>query len=374
MFRLGCLALAIGGACLAACDAPRPVGAFTPAYDDPDDHFARKNDAAVAVAVTKPRGDAGTASNTGDPSDTGDTIDTSGMDEPTGDRSDGGAAPADVTPSEGPLAGLVGNYLVRMDNYSSATATKDGTTLKVSNRVSNLFVVKLTAQDDGTLLGREFLCDQTYWNSCDMGCTGHNAWQTTLDDRVPKFFASRVIDRTYTVDSKTGTLEAKESAIALGFDAGEGGKIDPKAALPTDKSDSHVWHLDSSDSADPVGVRTRIKVDSLKSAPPLTLTQALDCTLSSVQIYATKFNGQLDLNAKSPLDGKSFSLDTTGSSAQSLVVTPNDTGSRTYCTKANLDGTTPADAVSWVRFKRYTGVNCPADFETKFPGSTVSSM
>lgn len=375
-FWPACVALAIGGACLVACDPARPAGAFSPAYPEEgqDDGFAKKTDASAHVAPDQTAGKTPDAT----PDDTGssDTSDTSDTSEQGGSSSSSAdaASPVDVMPVGGPSAGLKGSYLVRMDNYSSASATKDGTTLLVHNRLSNLFVVTLTPQEDGTVLSHEVLCDQTYWNYCDTGCTKHDAWTTSLDSRVAKFFAGRAFDRTYTVDT-AGKLVAPLSAMALGFEAGEGGRVDVGAPLPTSKSDSHVWHLNPSDSANPSGVRTEFTINSLASAPPLTLTQAVDCIVSSVQIYATTFSGQVDLKAKDPLDGKSFVLDTSGSQGLSLEVTAKGVGSNTYCTKANVDGATPADEKSWIRFKRRAlgEVNCPADFESKFPGSTVST-
>ena len=374
--RLGCVALALGGACLVACDAPRPDGAFTPAYQDgQDDGFAMKN-GADAAAPDEQSDD--TSDDNGDTSGTVGSSGSSGTSKPgtskpgtsNAGREDA-AVPPEATPSQGPLANLEGKYLVRMDNYSSASATKDGTTLLVHNRVSNLFVVTLTAQDDNTLQAHESLCEQAYWNDCEKGCTTRDAWKTTLDTRVPKFFAGRTIDRLYTVDA-TGKLDAPLSAIALGFDAGEGGLVvDLKAPLPTSKSDSHVWHLNPSDSANPSGVRTEFKINSLKST--LGLTQSVDCIVSSVQVYATKFSAQVDLRSKDALDGKSFPLVTEGSQGLSLDVTSNAPGSSSYCTKANVDGATPADEQSWIRFKRYpgSGVGCPTDFESKFPGITT---
>ncbi|MDB4972114.1 MAG: hypothetical protein JWN48_455 [Myxococcaceae bacterium] len=331
---LGALSLLL----LGACEMERPAGAFTPDGGREDDGFTDMKSDTAGDEPDDPEPDAAS----GDP------------DQPT---PEGGT----VQPS-GPFAAVTGKYLVRMDNYSTAEAVQNGVTLQVKNRISNLYYVSID-EVDGQLVGHEKLCGQTYWNSCTKGCSRPDAWTVTLDTRVPKFFADyQIVDRKYNVDAQ-GNLTAELSAITLGFNPPDGETASVMTALPSSTSDARVWHLVAPTDDSVVGLRARIRATLLG---PAGLQVALDCTVSGVQVYATSFQGQVDLASKSALSDKSFRLDTTGSSGASIAFS-----SGMYCTQENLDGTMPSDQVSVISFKSTTGVNCPPDFDSRFPGSTT---
>jgi hypothetical protein len=328
--RLSLVSLAL----LASCDLTRPGGAFQPKEYDPRQHGFGDEDA--------------------DLPDEDPSSDDAGEQTDPPDGSDG--PPVVVDPAN-PLSVLQGLYLMRVDVYSTASATSLGNTLTLNSRVSNLMIASLTPKDDGTLTAHETLCTQSYYHECVSNCSG---WKTDVDPELPKLCVSRVIDRDYTV-SAAGAFSAAASTIPIGFN-----EVDGNGALPVDPTDARVWTMGTPDQ-DRYGVNTHLTA----KIGPLGTT-SLDCIVSTVQRFATSFAGTLDLKTygKDALVQKPMLADTAASTAATIYV---DGVPTQYCNKAQLDTTSQQapNEISVVRFKRYTGLNCPtseAAYEALFPG------
>ncbi|MDB4989573.1 MAG: hypothetical protein JWN04_4751 [Myxococcaceae bacterium] len=328
--RLATLALTL----LAGCELSRPEGAFVP-------------DARTASPDQHGFGDAASP-------DDGPQHDDAGMAQ---NEPDTGIIMGDPG---NPLSALTGWYLMRVDVYSTASASSLGNTLTLKSRVSNLMVAGLSLKADGTLTAHETLCTQSYYHECVSNCSG---WRTDVDPGVPKQCMNRVIDRDYVV-SPTGALQVGASAFAIGFNETDA------PALPADQTDPRVWKLGTPDQAR-YGVNTHLTAQ----LGPLGTTM-LDCYVGTAQRFSTSFAGKLDLKTygKDALVQKPMLVDTSPSTAATIYV---DGTPAQYCDKMTLKTTsqqTP-DEISVVRFKRYGGVNCPtstsgyeAAYEAAFPG------
>jgi hypothetical protein len=331
------------GLVLAACEVPRPGGAFNPrdAYSAANHGFGETeagtdDDPGVAipdppVAVTM-----------------------------TG-RSDASVVttPPVTTPPDptNPVSLLQGRYLMRVDLYSTASASSAGSTLTLNNRISNMLVATLTLQSDGTLASHEVLCNQTYQSECISSCTN---WVTAVDHDLPKKCVGSVVDRAYAVDAH-GKLQAAAAVLPIGF------VEDPNvSALPTDHTDPRVWVF-GDPSENRFGVNTHLTATLGK--PPL-LTEKLDCVVSSVQRFSTVFSGQLDMAkfGKDALVQKPMSVDSSATTGKTIYV---DGVPTMYCNKNSLNMTSESsDALTTVRFQHYEGANCPGTaqaYDALFP-------
>ncbi|MDB4972113.1 MAG: hypothetical protein JWN48_454 [Myxococcaceae bacterium] len=316
-----------------ACDVARPDGSFMPVAEQHSEHGFGRADAEVPLET---EGDAS---------------------RPATEAPDGGQPPSVVSDPGNPLAVLQGSYLMRVEVYSTASASKLGNTLTLKSRVSNLMVAAVRLKSDGTLGAHETLCTQSYTHECVSNCSN---WTTTVDPELPKHCVSRAVDRDYVV-SASGALRVAPSVIAIGFDEQDG-----ISALPTDPSDPRVWHMGAPDE-ERYGVNTHLTatLGSLATVP-------LSCYVGTVQRFSTAFSGQLDLTTfgADALVQKPMLADSGPSSAATIYVDgqPSD-----YCNKAQLDSAsqqTP-DEITVVRFKRYDGVECPtsqAAYDAVFPG------
>ena len=323
------LALAASGLGLVACEVPRPAGAFEP------------RDAYSAASHGFGLPEAGSSDD--DPVEVPDPMmPTSPAGHP--DASTAVTAPPD--PSN-PASLLQGRYLMRVDLYSTASASSAGTTLTLTNRISNLLVATLTLQADGTLASHETLCNQTYDSHCVSSCSN---WVTEVDRDLPKKCVSSVVDRAYSVDA-SGKLQAAAALMPIGF------VEDPNVkALPTDQTDPRVWVF-GDPSANRYGVNTHLT--ATLGTPPL-LTEKLDCVVATVQRFSTVFSGQLDLKfGKDALVQKPMLADSSATTGKTIYV---DGVPTMYCNKNSLNMTSEAsDTLTTVRFQHYDeGANCPA--------------
>lgn len=338
------LGLAVAASCLglAACESPRPAGAFVPG-----DGYS---------AASHGFGD----TDAGSPDDEV-VIPASGSSMQTGPGGHADASMATIPVDPGTPASLIqGRYLMRVDVYSTASASSAGSTLTLNNRVSNLLVATLTLQPDGTLASHEVLCNQTYQSECTSISSCSN-WVTEVDPDLPKKCVSSVVDRPYVVDA-SGKLEVASAVMPIGFveDAS-------KKALPTDQTDPRVWVF-GDPSQNRYGVNTHLTATLGK--PPL-LTEKLDCVVSTVQRFSTMFSGRLDVAkfGKDALVQKPMQVDSSATTGNTIYV---DGVPAMYCNKSSLNMTTGAgDTLATVRFQHYDdGVNCPGSakaYDALFP-------
>jgi len=335
---------------LAACDAMRPVGAYTPEAGKP-----------VTDRTELPDADSGEPEVDDDEDDVGNDEDV------TDDNVDGPDQPPDkpdasVPDPTGPFANLVDSYLMRIDQYSTASATEGSNTLTVHNRVSNLMFTKLS-DDNGKLVSKEQLCFQTYAHECVAGCASSNGWTTTLDPGLDKIFGQKAaIERKYEVED--GVLIAPMAYMALGFDTD--GAPSASTKLPTSKSDASLWKI----SDGKVALRTHLQAQ-LKSG----VVQArLSCFVTTVQLQGMGFRVD-DISGSEPLVKKDIPLDVTGSDLLTLSAEDDQSNLtvQKYCTVEQFQeraGDAAPKQANFVRFLRTNTANCPtsaADFEKRFP-------
>ncbi|HEX5658143.1 MAG TPA: hypothetical protein VFX59_13155 [Polyangiales bacterium] len=299
---------------LSACSSERPEGAYTPSYPDGGD------DCAPTPGIPYPCGEPD-ASEGGDDAP-GDDVD--GTDDVTPDF-DAGAEP-DTGPIDpgNPLAKLAGRYAMRIDYYSTASGTTAGVTLRVKNRVSNLFLTTLTP-GDGALQANEQLCLQSSAHQCDAACKD---WTTLYDTDLPPIYAAKSkIERAWTIDAASLKLKVGSAALPLGFDP-----IDAALTLPTDTDAMNVWRPGTTGSRVQRGLHTRVKGVVGPFDTPL------NCDINSALVFATDFEGTLP-NLDDGLNGyrgvvgvegqKGEVIDATGEPSQFCSVSALKTGSGT---------------------------------------------
>ena len=336
---------------LGACAASRPAGSYDSTEGQSDE---TKNDLGKVFDQKDAGADArGTDARTPAREDPGD--------EPEDEADDSSDDGDDVTPiepvdAEHPLAELAGRYLMRMDLYSTAEATEALTTLRVRNRVSNLFLVQVSTGADVThVVTRETLCHQVFEHFCEEGCT---SWKSTSDpDVAGLFFEQRPVERELAVDGASRSLTAAKAALALGFD-----ELDGENELPEDRDDERVWTLGSG-SAERSGLFTRLVAE----IPPLI---SVDCFVSTVQRFVTSFTGTLKASGALSLEDVEFKL-TAGTEAAVIWAEGTPTS---YCTTSQLNADdapsgSAVEGMQIVRFARFSGNGCPAaaDFDDLLP-------
>jgi hypothetical protein len=341
---------------LAACDAVRPAGVYTPeAGSAPPD---TSNDFEPDPELD-PEVDAGPGPGEDD-----------GASE---DEPDDGVVPVDepdaVVSPDSPFRKFEGRYLMRIDLYSTAQATEGSDTLIVHNRVSNLMLTTLS-DDNGRLVSKEQLCFQTYQHECVKGCT---KWTTSLDNTLPKVFQQKpAVERVYQVEDNR--LVAPMAYQTLGFDAS--GEPTIATALPTLPTDPSVWKLDEAGSK--AGLRTNL-VATLKSSTGL--TSGLNCVVSTVQRLGTGFTVD-DLSQANPLVGKDIPLQTDGSALKTIDADDNGSSTLTasFCKLEEFkkrENEAGGEETNVVRFMKTDSPNCPtsaAEYETMFkvPGPSAN--
>lgn len=315
---------------LAACDLPRPEGTFVEqdaSYSADGGSVAAtigRADAMVAVAPPVPGGGSGAPSGAqggtqggGLPGGSGDGGAAGGM----GGTVDAGTP---LSPAELALKKLEGRYLMRMDMYSTASATAALITISTSNRISHLIAAQLYVEN-GQLKGYEQLCYQTFAHKCTKGCSGLT---TTMSPVMTDWFVkAKPIMRDYVLSN--GMLEGRGNMLALGFDA----KTD--ARLATSADDARVW-----DSVPGSGKR-----EGLLLAIDLAALKTVRCDVYTTQTFASKIkpaklSGTADAPALAPTI--KFDLDTDGSDGATLGT------SNTDCSAD--DGPPPTAGLQYVRF------------------------
>ena len=137
----------------------------------------------------------------------------------TGGMAGGGDASAG-NPDEARLQALAGQYLMRMDMFSTATVQAlPAVKLVTRNRISYLLVTELYVEG-GQLKANERLCHQTFLHDCDEGCSTLKTtmWPAVTDKLVQQL---PVPQRSYTVSNTdlTGNTLRMDS---LDFSSGAG--------------------------------------------------------------------------------------------------------------------------------------------------------
>jgi hypothetical protein len=307
---------------LAACELPRPEGAFNEIEASVPDAASvaasiGRADAMVATAPPIPGGGAQAGMQGGVAGGTpGGSADGGG---PGGSSADAGVA---LSPEEQALRKLEGRYLMRMDMYSTASASAALITINTSNLVSHLIAAQLYVEN-GQLKGFEQLCYQTFTHKCTKGCTGLTTKMSPV--MTDWFVRAKPIVRNYVLSN--GMLEGRANTLPLGFDA----TMNP--SLPT-VEDARVW--------DPVPGGKR---EGLLLALDLAAITNVRCDVYTTQIFvtkilATKLPGASD--APSLPATLKFGLDTDGSDGATLGTSNKD------CSAG--DGPPPTDGEQYVRF------------------------
>jgi hypothetical protein len=285
---------------LAACELPRPEGAFIELEASlpdagPTSDMLMRGDATVAPPPPIPGG--GIPGTQGG-AQTGGQAGMPGGDAGAVGGGPGGAdAGAPLSPEEMALKKLEGRYLMRMDMHSTASVRASVITIDTRNLVSHLLVTQLYVEN-GQLKGNERLCHQVFAHTCVRNC---NSLKTTMSPVMTNWFVKMDTPRNYVVSN--GMLEGRSNTMALGYD----GSMDPR--LPT-LEDSRVW-------------------DSISGGPREGLVLTLDlaaiknvrCDVYTTQTFVSKFGpSRLSGSADAPsLAGTAkFSLDTTGSDGATL--------------------------------------------------------
>jgi hypothetical protein len=338
---------------LAACTAPRPGDAYAPNY----------------AATCDPKFD--DCRDAGEQSNEPPLGDDAGDDVIVDPESDAGELPGDpdatVDPSN-PRAALQGNYLVRMDYYSTATATQGVTTLKVANRVSNLFFVTLALDEAGQLKASEHLCFQNYFHKC-LTTASCKDWETKVDTALPPFFQRRHQERLITLDD-AGNLSTEQTLLPVGYDD-ENPNV---STIPSADALGTIWRLSDTDPNE-IGVFTRITA-TLSSG---LVNVSFKCKVASAQLFGVKFSGKLPKVDVASLIGLTMPIDTAGSGVKAVYAEPVDSASdpAQACNLDYLESHQPdAPEQGFVRFKKAGSfTDCPASdtaFDQAFPADPAT--
>lgn len=343
---------------LGACTSSRPDGAYTPKYEAPSSDgckagFDCETDSGTSDAVT---------------SDAGETVvENPGQDAGDSQPDPDAGEPVVVDPSN-PLSGLAGRYLMRVDYYTtdSATDSTTGTTLTLKSRVSNLFLTVL-AVGDGAVAAAEQLCDQTSTHLCVSGCRD---WKTSYSDgRLAKIKAMNPVTRKYAIDAQgLLTATADGALLRLGYDDTQFST----APIPSDKADARVWQITTSSGAMQYGMPTYLSGTLL----PLGVPTALGCEVDSVQLFATAFQGTLPTLDAAGLASKIMAVSSDGSSAFPVYASGGPTQVCDLKTLQNKAGES-SGGKAFVRFQKTTLTACPANgaaFEAAFPLPSAENL
>lgn len=286
---------------LAACELPRPEGAFIELEASVPDASStsagiERSDAAVAVAPPIPGGlggqQAGMQGGT-----VGATGGTAGGGTPGGNPGGQDAGIA-LSPQEQALKKLEGRYLMRMDMYSTATLSASIVTINTSNLISHLYVTQLYVEN-GQLKSYEQLCHQTFLHVCSKNCDLTTKMSPVMTDWF--VMAKPRLTRNYVLSN--GMLEGRANTLALGFDP------TTNPALPT-VEDNRVW--------DPV---TGGKREGLLLALNLRAIKNVSCDVYTTQIFVSKLNAtKLAGTPESPALNATlkFQLNTDGSDGATI--------------------------------------------------------
>jgi hypothetical protein len=262
----------------ASCDVPRPPGAYDPIYDAGDHQRGANFDSADASQL---KIDAGQELFTG--SGTGD----SGVRAPSLDSK---------------FADIVGAYLMRIDDFSSASTTVTNALASVEislkSRVSYLGVAFLSVDPSGRLVSRERLCHQTYALTCTEGCVSGQTVTKVYSGADKLFITVPPTTRNLTL-SDSGQLTATSSSLFAGFDATS------DASLPASNTDARVW-----DSDPDLAGKEGLFIDSVLVASTLGVTRTAECQLSTVQELKSSWQTVLTKRGDSfILHGQTIHLD-----------------------------------------------------------------
>ncbi len=296
----------------------------------------------------------------GEPDSGEDVITDDAGDQVPPDR-DGEVDAGPVDPGN-PLSALQGRYLMRVDYYSTAVASEGGNTLRVKNRISNLFITTLTA-GQGELRAVEQLCVQGSAHQCQTAsCTD---WTTTYDaDLPPLYAANSKVERAWSVDaaSRKLTVKASGALLALGFYPSQGFE------LPTSIADANVWQAGSTQAAVQRGLHTFVSATLVAG-----ISAPFRCNINSVLLFGTAFEGTLQSLDAVGLNAFRAAVDPAGTRASVLAASDASGNSLTagYCTPSQLQSSMSADDKVFVSFKN-TSANtaCPAkatDYDKLFP-------
>jgi hypothetical protein len=314
---------------LAACSPSRPDHAYRPDYDS----------GACAPIPGIP--------NSCQPDINSDdtSSDDLGDDDPgIGDGFDAGP----VDPAN-PLAKLAGRYLMRVDYYSTATATESGYTLSVQNRLSNMFLTTLTP-GDGVLHAEEKLCAQGSAHKClQNSCSD---WKTLYDDGLPAVYAEKMsgVRRDWRVDIATGQLDVPGGAmLALGFDP-----TDDQYTFPPDLAAANVWQAGTTNDPLQRGMHTLL-TGKLLVSPPL-YQPDLRCNVNTAMLFGTAFHGSIDLQDERTLNNLLVEVD---ASLDAKVLDASGVPAE-FCDKTKLSNAPPSEQKVFVRFLKVSSSSaCP---------------
>jgi hypothetical protein len=221
---------------LNACTLQRPEGAFDPVYDDPalSEPPADFDEIDASTGVDAPATD---PFGPDDPGDEPKPDRDGGGGEPTGD---GGGGPT-VDPE---LVDLLGDYWVRIDEYTNATSTVSkppapSITISVNTRTSYLGMAQIRLEG-GALVSREVLCQQSVLHDCRSGCVNGDTKTTVSPDAIVKLHQVKAVKRELSLDRAANQLIGNTLAFPLGYDGSE------DSSLPTRGDDPRVWDVDTS--------------------------------------------------------------------------------------------------------------------------------
>jgi len=288
-----------------------------------------------------------------EPEDTKPEVDAGTITKEDARVTDTGTKPVDTgtaTPDEQTtLTALSGRYLLRFDNFG--TATSSGFTIR--SRVSVLVAAEL-AVDGAQLTAKERVCNQTVLQECVNGC---QASTTVVDSKaVSDFLLKRTFARAYTVDG--ADFSAGKAVFALGYDDPADGNA------PDSSSDARVWDVIKGDPRE--GLLTKVTVTAAPLPP-------ISCNVYGTQKFVSQFSGVLSNSGAStsfPTGALEPNLD--GSDAKSLGADV------ALC--APQGEPTSTDESSTVRFSRVGELlgkgetwACPpvSDFDSKLPGGAL---
>jgi hypothetical protein len=320
---------------VAACTPERPAGAYTPVYSDGGRTCKKGFSCGTADAGDQPVEDEDASDGEiGEP-------EPDASDEPESDSGE---------PNPNYLAKLKGNYLMRVDYYSTVDEMQGVVRLALKNRVSNFFLTTLTP-GEGKLEASEQPCFQTSAHACiEDTC---REWTTVYAGGVATEMQKMApITRDYAVD-QAGNLIAPVAYVPLGYS-------DDGASLPTGTSDMRAWQLDMSEEAKLRGVATSV----YGWIGPINV----DCEIDSVQKFATAFTAKLATLDAAGLEERIIEVDSERTSVPVVIAAIGEPPQFCDKTELNKPGRGSEEQI-FVRFKKTTATACPASasaFENTF--------
>jgi hypothetical protein len=302
----------------AACEVPRPEGAFVP---EPAEE--------AGAAPDTDFGDAGAdympSSDGGDPF--------GGFDADVVTPEAGGPA---TDPALLRLTALAGRYLMRMDMFSTGVI-EAGVTSTLPTRVSYLYLTELQVRGD-QLVAAERLCHETFAHSCSPNCSMNTKEVVSSAQRL---WSTR-ITRNYTLSG--ATFAGQRATYAIGYDGA------PEDDVPGSASDARVWDVVAG------GDREGFQVYGEFQTRAVVIPVTANCTAKTTQRLVTAFSGKLAGTDSAPLlygTSLRFEIDATDTRTGDL----GSTGSKDC--PAGGGASTPDFTKAYVRFAPATDRRVP---------------